>query len=251
MSFTNKVVLVTGGSSGIVASAAVHFAKEGAEVAIVGRNVTKLDNVARKCAQVGKKPLIIKADISKDEEAKTIVQQTIDAFGKLDVLINNAGMNKSGSLLAGNLLESYGAVTATNLRAVILITSLAAPHLIETKGNIINVSSIGGTMVPMPGFLAYCMGKASLNQFTRGIALELAPHGVRANIISPGPVLTDIRENSDNDNMSWDDFKAATALKKLGEPSEIADLMLFLASDKARSITGSNYVSDNGMLLLR
>ncbi|XP_028026758.1 uncharacterized protein LOC114240426 [Bombyx mandarina] len=250
MSFTNKVVLVTGGSSGIGASAAVHFAKEGADVAIVGRNVTKLDNVARECAQVGKKPLIIKADISKDEEAKIIVQQTIETFGKLDVLINNAGMNKSGSLLAGNLLESYDAVTATNLRAVILITSLAAPHLIETKGNIINVSSIGGTMVPMPGFLAYCMGKASLNHFTRGIALELAPHGVRANIISPGPVLTDIIENSDN-QISWDIFRAATALKKLGEPSEIAELMLFLASDKARSITGSNYVSDNGMLLLR
>ncbi|XP_028026873.1 uncharacterized protein LOC114240505 [Bombyx mandarina] len=250
MSFTNKVALVTGGSSGIGASAAVHFAKEGADVAIVGRNVTKLDNVARECAQVGKKPLIIKADISKDEEANTIVQQTIDAFGKLDVLINNAAMNKSGSLLAGNLLESYDVVTATNLRAVILITSLAAPHLIETKGNIINVSSISGTMVPLPGLLAYGMGKASLNHFTRGIALELAPHGVRANLISPGPVLTDILENFDT-QFTWDSFKAATALNRLGEPSEIAELMLFLASDKARSITGSNYVSDNGMLLLR
>ncbi|XP_004922760.1 uncharacterized oxidoreductase MT0954 [Bombyx mori] len=250
MSFTNKVVLVTGGSSGIGASAAVHFAKEGADVAIVGRNVTKLDNVARECAQVGKKPLIIKADISKDEEANTIVQQTIDAFGKLDVLINNAAMNKSGSLLAGNLLESYDVVTATNLRAVILITSLAAPHLVETKGNIINVSSISGTMVPLPGLLTYGMGKASLNHFTRGIALELAPHGVRANLISPGPVLTDILENFDT-QFTWDSFKAATALSRLGEPSEIAELMLFLASDKARSITGSNYVSDNGMLLLR
>ncbi|XP_004922761.1 uncharacterized oxidoreductase MT0954 [Bombyx mori] len=250
MSFINKVVLVTGGSSGIGASAAKHFAKVGADVAIVGRNVTKLDNVARECAQVGKKPLVIRTDISKDDDAKTIVQQTVDAFGKLDVLINNAAMNKAGSLLAGNLLESYDAVTAANLRAVILITSLAAPHLIKTKGNIINVSSIGGIMVPLPGLLVYGMGKASLNHFTRGIALELAPHGVRANIISPGPVLTDILENSDTP-ISWEIFKAATALKRLGEPSEIAELMLFLASDKARSITGSNYVSDNGMLLLR
>ncbi|XP_063540952.1 A-factor type gamma-butyrolactone 1'-reductase (1S-forming)-like [Cydia strobilella] len=252
MSFTGKVVLVTGASSGIGAAAAILFTKEGARVAIVGRNETKLGNVAKQCAEKGETPLVIKANVSNEEEASTIVQQTVDKFGKLDVLINNAGFSKQGTLLDGKILEAYDDVMKTNVRAAIHLTTLATPHLIKTKGNIINTSSIGSLRVPqVTTHVTYSVSKAALDHFTRCAALELAPSGVRVNSVNPGPVRTDILQNSgiQNPDDVWEKLKSGTALNRIGEPEEIAELMLFLASEKARSITGSIYVSDNGFLL--
>ncbi|CAH0402588.1 unnamed protein product [Chilo suppressalis] len=250
MSFNNKVVVVTGSSSGIGAATAVAFAKEGASVTIVGRNETKLSAVAAQCAADGNEPLVLKADVSKDEDCKRIIQSTIEKFGKIDVLVNNAGIAKFGSLTDGTLMKTYDEVMNTNLRAAVVLTSLATPHLIATKGNIVNISAIGGTFAPKPPFLTYCVTKAALNHFTKGAALELAPSGVRVNVISPGPVRTDIIENAGFPT-NWDAFAAQTALGRVSEPEEIAELVMFLASDKAKAITGSNYVTDNGMMLKR
>ncbi|KPJ07784.1 3-oxoacyl-[acyl-carrier-protein] reductase FabG [Papilio machaon] len=248
MAFADKVVFISGASSGIGAATAIEFAKEGANVVINGRNETKLKNIFQQCAEHGKEPLIVKADISKDEEAKRAIEKTIEQFGRLDVLVNNAGFSKSGTILDGNLMSSYDAVIATNLRAAMHLTELATPHLIKTKGNIINVSSICGSSVPVtPILISYCVSKAALDHFTRCAALELSEFGVRVNVVSPGPVLTDFQENS---GMVRDtDQKGFTALKRVSESKEIADLILFLASDKAKGITGSNYVCDNGFLL--
>ncbi|KAJ0172868.1 hypothetical protein K1T71_011044 [Dendrolimus kikuchii] len=244
MSFTNKVVLITGGSSGIGASTAIIFAREAANVAIVGRNEIKLSKIAAECEKFGKKPLVIAADVTKD--AKRIVDETIAAFGKVDVLINNAGILRLGAIADGKLIESYDALMDTNLRSVMNMTMLAAPHLKTTKGNIINISSVGGYKPP-PHMTAYGVSKAALNHFTKAAAIELAPSGVRVNAVSPGPVKTDIMEYAGL--ASWDLLKPTTALERVAEPEEIAELLLFLASDKAISITGSNYVSDNGYLL--
>ncbi|XP_072934705.1 L-fucose dehydrogenase-like [Epargyreus clarus] len=247
MSFKNKVVLVTGGSSGIGAAIAIAFAKEGANVAIVGRNESKLAAVAQKCGNA----LVINADVSNDDDVTRIVQTTVDTFGQIDVLVNNAGISRPGSITDGRLIQAYDEVIATNLRAPMKLTSLASPHLIKTKGNIINISAIGGQFAPsVPQLIPYCVSKAALNNFTLGSALEMSKHGVRVNAVSPGPVYTDILENSKYPN-NWDVFKQHTALDRVSEPEEIADLVLFLASDKAKSITGANYVADNGMLLKR
>ncbi|XP_061721454.1 3-oxoacyl-[acyl-carrier-protein] reductase FabG-like [Cydia pomonella] len=252
MSFSGKVVLVTGASSGIGAAAAVLFAKQGACVALVGRNEAKLANVAQQCGQHGPQPLVIKADVADERQASTIVQQTIEKFGKLDVLINNAGISRQGSLLEGNILEAYDVVMQTNVRAVIHLTTIAVPHLIKTKGNIINTGSTAALHVPkLLTLTSYCVSKAALDHFTRCAALELAPHGVRVNSVNPGPVKTDILENCgwQNADAIWENYKKSTALNRIGEPEEIAELMLFLASDKAKSITGSICLSDNGYLL--
>ncbi|XP_063539257.1 uncharacterized oxidoreductase TM_0325-like [Cydia strobilella] len=253
MSFSGKVVLVIGASSGIGAAAAVLFTKQGACVAIVGRNEAKLADVAQQCAQHGPQPLVIKADISDESEASTIVQQTIEKFGKLDVLINNAGMSRQGSsLLEGNILEEYDVIMKTNVRAAIHLTTLAAPHLIKTKGNIINTGSTSALRVPtLLSLTSYSVSKAALDHFTRCAALELAPYGVRVNSVNPGPVKSDFLDNSGRQNADaiWENYKKITALNRVGEPEEIAEVMLFLASDKARSITGSMYLSDNGYLL--
>ncbi|CAG4968039.1 unnamed protein product [Parnassius apollo] len=249
MSFVDKVVLVTGASSGIGAATAILFAKEGANVTLVGRNEVKLKNVVEQCEKYGKKHLLIKADISNDEEAVNVIKKTIDTFGKLDILVNNAGICRFTSILDENLMKVYDETLNTNLRAHVYITNLAAPHLIKTKGSIVNISSTAGSSISMSSrTLPYFISKAALDQFSRGVALELAQYGVRVNTISPGPVRTDIFENA-NAPITVDSFQKMTALNRVAEPEEIAELILYLSGDKAKSITGSNYVSDNGYLL--
>ncbi|CAF4885988.1 unnamed protein product [Pieris macdunnoughi] len=251
MSFVNKVLLVTGAGSGIGAGTAIKFAKEGANVAIVGRNIDKLKRIAEKCEKIGPKPLIIQSDVSHDESASRIINEVIATFKKLDVLVNNAGVLKFGTILKGNLLEAYDTTMVVNVRAPINLTSIAAPHLVKTKGNIINISSLAGTTAPeKPPTSAYHISKAALSHFSRCAALELAKHGVRVNTISPGPVKTDLMDNAGIGHVKFDDMAKTLPLQRWTEPEEIADLILYVASDKAKSITGSNFVSDNGNLLI-
>ncbi|XP_047029792.1 uncharacterized oxidoreductase TM_0325-like [Helicoverpa zea] len=249
MSFLNKVVIVTGSSSGIGAAIAIKFAEEGAKVAIVGRNQEKLNNVAKKCG----KPLMLVADVTKEEDAKRIVDETVKVFGKLDVLVNNAGIGGGSSITADNAMEIFDKVMNTNLRAPVYLTHLAAPHLVKTKGNIVNISSVAALKILMPEVFAYSASKAALDHFSRAVALELASSGVRVNTVNPGPVKTDIIENmglSETDQAAtFKHMEDMTALKRISDSEEIGDLVLFLASDKAKAITGSSYVSDNGMLL--
>ncbi|XP_059046915.1 3-oxoacyl-[acyl-carrier-protein] reductase FabG-like [Achroia grisella] len=249
MSFSNKVVIVTGASSGIGAATAVQFAKEGADVVIVGRKENKLRNVSEECASNGNTPLVINADVSNDDDAKRIINETINKFGKIDVLVNNAGISRKGNILNGTILQAYDNIMAVNIRAVVHLTALAAPHLIETKGNIVNISSIAGKSAVLTDYGAYNISKAALDHFTRGAALELSSSGVRVNAISPGPVRTDIIENAGVSDLSWDILSSLTPLKRCSEPDEIAELVLYLASEKARGITGSDFVSDNGAIM--
>ncbi|KAG6439832.1 hypothetical protein O3G_MSEX001123, partial [Manduca sexta] len=167
MSFANKVVIVTGASDGIGAVTAIQFAKEGADVTLVGRTEDKLAKVAAECAKYDKNPLVIKADVSKDEEAKKIVARTIQMFGKLDILVNNAGIFFADDIMKPNFMELFDSTMNTNMRAVALITQLAVPHLVETKGNVINVSSIAASMIKFSNFVSYKTSKAALNHFTR------------------------------------------------------------------------------------
>ncbi|CAG9791675.1 unnamed protein product [Diatraea saccharalis] len=245
MSFSGKVVIVTGASSGIGAAAAVMFCKEGASVALVGRNEKKLMDVSKKCSIVGGKHIIIKADVSNDEDAKRIISETIMKFGQLDVLVNNAGITGFASVLEGTVLETYDKIMKINLWAV--YGPPAAPHLVKTKGNIVNVSSIVSSMVADINASAYCCSKAGVNIFTQSTAAELASFGVRVNAISPGPVVTDIYDNAGVTPDVVFDIK--TPLGRVSQSEEIADLILYLASDKAKGITGSNIVSDNGCML--
>ncbi|XP_059046924.1 3-oxoacyl-[acyl-carrier-protein] reductase FabG-like [Achroia grisella] len=250
MAFANKVVIVTGASSGIGAATSVMFAKESANVVLVGRNETKLKHVFEKCSRIGNTHLVIKADVSNDGDAKRIINETIDKFGKIDVLVNNAGVSGGGTILDGGILKAYDKILAVNIRAVVHLTALVAPHLVETKGNIVNISSICGKMPGLSKFIPYNISKAALDHFTRGAALELATKGVRVNAVSPGPVKTDIIDNAGvSDVVSWDIMAAAVPQKRCSEPEEIAEIILYLASEKAKGVTGSDFVTDNGGLL--
>ncbi|CAH1639095.1 unnamed protein product [Spodoptera littoralis] len=255
MSFADKVVIVTGASSGIGAAVGIKFAEEGANVALVARNKVKLKEVVAKCEKHGGKVLVLIADVTKNEDVKKIIEQTIKQFGKIDILVNNAGIIRKAAVWDENAIDVFDSVMTTNLRSVVHLTNLAAQHLIQTKGNVVNVSSIAAVDAMSPEYFAYCTSKAGLDQFMRSAALEFSPKGVRINSVNPGPVRTDFEQNlgvnkSEADSF-WDKTKNWTTLDRISEPEEIADLILFLASDKARSVTGSSYVIDNGCLLKR
>lgn len=249
MSLKNKVVVITGARSGIGEAIALLFAKEGANLVIIGRNDSKLKVVAAQCAELGIPPLKIIADISKEDQAVAIINQAIDKFRKIDILINNAGIVRLGMIADGTIMSAYDELININLRAAIHLTTLATPHLIKTKGNIINISSAGAVKLLHPAFLSYTVAKSALNVFSQGAALELASYGVRVNTISPGPVYSDIWENANlaPDALKGVDFKVP--LNRISKPEEIANLALYLAGDKAVGITGSNFFADNGMAL--
>ncbi|XP_030025307.2 2-(R)-hydroxypropyl-CoM dehydrogenase isoform X2 [Manduca sexta] len=244
---------MTGGSSGIGAAIAIKFAAHGTKVAIVGRNETKLKNVSEECERSGSKPLVIIADVAKEVDANRAVRDTIAHFGKINVLVNNAGIGGNSSIMANDTMTVFDRIMSVNLRAAVYITHLTVPYLIETKGNIINVSSIAATCVLSKGDYAYCTSKAALDHFSRCIALELAPKGVRVNTVNPGPVKTDFVENMGTLNAYsddvWEKLKTIMPLKRIGNSEEIADLVIFVASDNAGSVTGSSFFSDNGSLV--
>lgn len=183
--FANKVVLITGASSGIGAGTAELLATKGAWLVLVGRNAQNLNNVAEKCTPThgAPPPLQIVADVTNEADAKRAIDTTIEKFNKLDVLVNSAGIIKKGTIETATLAD-YDEVMSTNVRAIFHITQLAVPHLIVTKGNIVNVSSVNGIR-SFAGVLVYNMSKAALDQFNNCVALELAEKGIRVNSVNP------------------------------------------------------------------
>ncbi|XP_013138764.1 PREDICTED: uncharacterized oxidoreductase TM_0325-like [Papilio polytes] len=249
--FTDKVVIITGASSGIGAETAVEFAKLNAKLVLTGRNKENLGKVAKQCEEGSKSnqtPLVIIADMNVDADVDNIIKSTIDKFGRLDVLVNNAGILESGSIETTSLAQ-YDRVMNTNVRGPYYLTMLAVPHLIKTKGSVVNVSSVTG-LRSFPNVLAYCMSKSALDQFTRCISLELGLKGVRVNAVNPGVISTGIHMKSSMNEEQYKEFlkKCADthALGRAGESKEVASVIIFLASDAASNITGATIPVDGG-----
>ena len=249
MSFSEKVVLVTGASSGIGAATAVYFSKLGAKLALTGRNLENLTKTAEQCAS---KPLLITADVTKEDDLRKIIETTIQHYDKLDVLVNNAGVIESGGIETTSL-EQYDRLFNTNVRAVYFITMLAVPYLIKTKGSIVNVSSVTGIRASA-GLLSYCMSKSALDQFTKCVALDLAPKQVRVNSVNPGVVVTNLHKRGGMSEEQYKEFlnrcQTTHALGRPGQPEEVAKTIAFLASDDATFITGAILPVDGGRQLL-
>jgi len=248
--FTGKVVLITGASSGIGAAAAILFSKLGATLVITGRNQENLKKTADQCQKTAaqSEPLQIIANLAKENDVKRIIEDTIKKFNKLDVLVNNAGIGIYDSIENAKL-KDFDEVMNINVRAVYLLTMCATPHLIKSKGNIVNVSSLVGIR-SFPGFLSYSMSKAALDQFTRCVALDLAPKQVRVNSVNPGVVRSEFQRRAGINEEAYKKYIEGAAkvhaLGRIGEPEDVASSIAFLASDAASFITGVTLSVDGG-----
>ena len=250
-SFADKVVLVTGATSGIGHAIAVKFAEASARVVALGRNQAGLSEVELAVKNAGGEPLTLAVDVTNSDEGQHAIDETINRFGDLDVLVNAAGHISAGSI-ENTSLSAWDAMMNVNLRAVFQLMQIAAPHLIKTKGNIVNVSSVTG-LRSFPGVLAYCVSKAGVDQLTRCAALELAPKGVRVNAVNPGVVITEIHKRGGMSEADYERFlehsKTTHPIGRVGDPREIAELVFYLASEKASWITGATYSIDGGRAL--
>ncbi|XP_075971812.1 meso-2,3-butanediol dehydrogenase-like [Anticarsia gemmatalis] len=249
--FANKVVIITGASSGIGADTAVEFAKLDAKLVLTGRDKNNLAKTAERCEENSPsilKPLSVSADINKEADVQRIINETIEHYNQIDVLVNNAGIMGIGSV-ENTSLDQYDSIFNTNVRGPYYLTMLATPHLIKSKGNIVNVSSVAG-LRSFPGILAYCMSKSALDQFTRCTSLELASKGVRVNAVNPGVIETGIHLRSGVSQEDYEKYlekcKETHAIGRTGTTQEVAGTIIFLASDTASNITGATIPVDGG-----
>lgn len=242
MRFKEKVALVTGASSGIGKATAIRLANEGATVAAVARRPEGLAEVR------GPGIHAYPADLTNAEQCSTLIADITSDLGGIDILVNAAGIIGSGTL-ENTSLADYDYMMNINVRSLFHLMQLALPTLIERKGNVVNVSSVTGLRA-FPGVLAYCVSKAAVDQLTRCTALELAPKGVRVNAVNPGVTRTNLHRNSGMTEEAYSAFlersKSTHPLGRVGEPEEVADLILFLASPQAGWITGATYSIDGG-----
>jgi len=249
-----KVALITGAGSGIGAATAKLFTELGASVTITGTTQSKLESTVATCKQAyagQPKPLVIVGNITDANLRQKLVDDTVKTFGKLDILVNNAGIGRMTMLLE-TPIEVYDELFNVNVRSVIVLTQLASPHLIKTKGSVINISSVVADKV-IQTRMFYSMSKIALNQFTKFAAQELGPHQVRVNTVSPGLIVTNFPSNYGLNPTSiskfYEDNKHVQVLGRPGEAIEIANTIAYLASDEASFITGANIVVDGGNLV--
>ena len=246
--FEGKVLLITGATSGIGKATALRFAQSGANIAAVGRDEQALFELKGQIESAGAKFLSVKSDLSQTGAAESVVTKAVECFGGIDVLVNAAGHISSGSI-ENTALSAWDAMLEINLRAPFILMQHALPAIIKSGGNIVNVSSVTGLRA-FPGVLAYCVSKAGLDQLTRCAALELAAQGVRVNAVNPGVVVTEIHKRGGMTEEQYGAFlehsKTTHPLGRVGQAQEVAELIYFLASDRASWITGATYSIDGG-----
>lgn len=243
-----NIVIVTGASSGIGRAAAALFAEVGATVVAVGRKQEDLISL-RESHNSGNGAINIQvADVTDVSQIDRVVSETIQQFGQIDVLVNSAGIIKSGTIET-TTPDDWDEMMNINVRSVFELIQRCVPHLIGSKGNIVNVSSVAGTRA-FPGILSYCVSKAAVDQLTRCLALELAEKGVRVNAVNPGVVVTNLHTRSGMNDEAYAKFlehsRKTHPIGRPGTPAEVAELIHFLASDKAGWITGATYAIDGG-----
>jgi NAD(P)-dependent dehydrogenase (short-subunit alcohol dehydrogenase family) len=256
--FKSKVVVVTGSSVGIGAGTAIKYAKEGAAVIVLhGRQEQALNKVRDQIKAVGReqgvKVHIVVGDVTDPKVQDKLTNGVVELFGQLDVLVNNAAVIMQPQPTSTAPIAEYDRLMNINVRSVIQINQLAIPHLIKTKGNIVNISSIA-SLRSRPIFTYYAMSKIALDHYTRCMAVELGPQGVRVNTINPGYIGdTELSTRQGATPEMMKQFEQQTTatypLRRGGKVEEVANLITFLSSDAAGFITGDIIPIDGGAIL--
>ncbi|OGR04544.1 MAG: hypothetical protein A2284_14385 [Deltaproteobacteria bacterium RIFOXYA12_FULL_61_11] len=246
--FVNRVAVVTGASSGIGRACALGFCRGGACVVAVGRDGTRLRELTEAGAGEPGRILPVSLDLTKHGAVQAVVDAALTHFGRIDILVNAAGILTSGSVETTSA-EAWDRLMDLNLRVPFLLLQRCLPQLQSTAGAVVNVSSVTG-LRSFPGVLGYCVSKAGLDQLTRCAALELASRGVRVNAVNPGVVRTSLHRNGGMDETTYAAFlehgKESHPLGRVGEAEEIAEAVLFLASPRSGWITGATLPIDGG-----
>lgn len=247
MLLDGKVALVTGASRGIGRAVAIELAKEGATVAInYAGNVAAAEEVKNIITDMGGKAMIVQADVSDEQAASEMVEKVIAEFGQIDILVNNAGITRDG-LFIRMKSQDWNVVINTNLTGIFNCTKVAAKYMMKKRsGKIINMTSVSGIMGNI-GQTNYSAAKAGVIGFTKSLAREMASRGITVNAVAPGFIATDMTAAMPEKAQAQ--VVGSIPLGKMGQPEDIANAVVFLASDKASYITGQVVNVDGGMVM--
>ena len=249
MKLNGKVVLITGGGTGIGEATAKLFAESGAMVAITGRRKEVLEAVAKAIVASGGKVLTIAGSVTAETHVRSAVEQTVRAFGKLDVLVNNAAIGGFGNLLHEVTDQAWETILDINLTGVFRFTRAVIPHLLGRGGSIINVSSVAG-LVGISRSPAYSSTKGALIALTRSLAIDYAKEKIRCNCVCPALVDTPMSADAISDPVMSAAMAAAHPLGRFGMAPEVAKMLQYLASDDSSWVTGSIFTIDGGYTAL-
>jgi NAD(P)-dependent dehydrogenase (short-subunit alcohol dehydrogenase family) len=249
MRLKDKVALITGGTSGIGTATAIRFAREGAAVALTGRDVERGEQVAKDIAASGGQAMFIRSDVRLASDCRNAVDQTLERFGRIDVLFNNAGVFHPKTIPECTE-EEWDETIDSSLKGAFLMSKFVLPSMIERgSGSIIHTSS-GWGILGGDKAAAYCAAKGGLVVMAKAMAIDHGPDGIRVNCVCPGDVLTPmLHEDAERRGMSWDDYASGAVgrpLGRIGTVEEIANAVLFLASDESSFVTGESLVVDGG-----
>lgn len=244
----NKVVIVTGAASGIGKSTALLFAKQGAKVVVSDIAEEDAQKVVNEIEELGGKALFVKADTSKPEDHEQLVKKTVDKFGHLDIAVNNAGIGGPQVPVGEYPVDGWDNIIAINLSGVFYGMNQQIPAMLNSGGgSVINMASILGS-VGSPGVAGYVAAKHGVVGLTKGSALEYAEQNIRINAIGPGYIYTNLVNEETMGKEGIQSLEKMHPMGRLGEANEIAELVLWLASDKSSFVTGSYYPVDGGYL---
>jgi len=246
--FAGKVALITGGNTGIGRAAAIEFAKQGAQVVVSGRREKEGHDAIAEIKALGGEAIFIKADVSKASDVKSMIEQTLATFSRLDFAFNNAGVEQALTPLPDQTEETYDQIMDINVKGVWLSLKHEIPAMLKTGGGaIVNVSSISA--LRPRGLTAYSVSKGAVIALTRAMAVDHGPEGIRVNCVAPGPVYTPMVYQRGMSPASRDRRRKASALGIEGTGWDIGHAVRFLMSDFARYITGHTLVVDGGTSL--
>ena len=243
---TDKVAVVTGASRGIGKAIAEVFAREGARVVICGRKQETLDEVAR---EIGPAVKPVACHVGRLDQIESMIGATVREFGRIDILVNNAGTNIAHGPCLEMDVAQFDKMVETNVKSAFRFVKLVAPGMCDRgSGSIINIASVSG-LRPQFHSLLYSMTKAALIMMTQSYALELGPKGVRVNAIAPGLIRTALTEYYWKDEQRSEKVYARQPIQRIGQPADIAEVALLMASDRGSFMTGQTVVVDGGLFL--